>query len=175
MILDQPIIESPTSKSLKDSAAQIKSREFVYLARFADTLNRYIDMVVLRDHDNRIEWSILSIIVAKGGSATPTQLAKETYRSMHSMTRFIDSLVRKGFVVRADLAHDRRIVNISITKLGLERLMKSLTLIDKSCQPILNQLSMGERNTYVDLTKTLQKYIFKEVNNLTSENNKQIQ
>jgi DNA-binding MarR family transcriptional regulator len=153
----------PSSENLKELENEIRSKEIVYISRFADIFNRHLEVILHTNNDSRVEWAILSLLIVRGGNLTHTQLAKEIFRSKHSITRFIDSLTQKGFVVRTQKEGDRRTVNIQITQSGLDNVRNKLPHLDKSWEPVLTQMSQEEKSTYIELTRKLNKAILQQI------------
>ena len=63
------------------------------------------------------EWAILLILWSKG-EQTPTALADVTFRDRTTITRLIDQMVKKQFVVREHDEKDRRRVLIKASEKG---------------------------------------------------------
>lgn len=76
------------------------------------------------------EWAILLILWSKG-EQTPTALADVTFRDRTTITRLIDQMVKKQFVVREHDEKDRRRVLIKASDKG-EALKDELVPIAKS-------------------------------------------
>lgn len=76
------------------------------------------------------EWAILLILWSKG-EQTPTALADVTFRDRTTITRLIDQMVKKQFVVREHDEKDRRRVFIKASDKG-EALKDELVPIAKS-------------------------------------------
>ena len=64
------------------------------------------------------EWAILLILWSKG-EQTPSALADMTFRDRTTITRLIDQMVKKQFVVREHDEKDRRRVLIKASEKGL--------------------------------------------------------
>ncbi|MEP2947357.1 MAG: MarR family transcriptional regulator [Lentilitoribacter sp.] len=76
------------------------------------------------------EWAILLILWSKG-EQTPTALADVTFRDRTTITRLIDQMVKKQFVVREHDEKDRRRVLIKASGKG-QALKDELVPIAKS-------------------------------------------
>lgn len=76
------------------------------------------------------EWAILLILWSKG-EQTPTALADVTFRDRTTITRLIDQMVKKQFVVREHDEKDRRRVLIKASDKG-QALKDELVPIAKS-------------------------------------------
>lgn len=80
-----------------------------------------------RAFDNRLEphgltaatWCAM-MALAENGSLTQKQLAEILALENPTVTRTIDRLVEKGFVLRQEVPHDRRYYRISLTEKGNE-------------------------------------------------------
>ena len=90
---------------------------FIYTA---DIISRYLDFSLSKYPIGRTGFAILHHLVLNGGTITPTDLSKRVFRSKYAMTRMIDDLEKRGFVIREALNRDRRKREVSITKEGLE-------------------------------------------------------
>jgi len=100
-------MELPSEKEIEDVAKAIKAMEFSYLSRFADTINRYHEITLNKEGINRLQWGAMSLLIVRGGSLTPTRLARLMFRSKHSITKVIDSL-EKADLVRRSRTQDSR-------------------------------------------------------------------
>lgn len=76
------------------------------------------------------EWAILLILWSKG-EQTPSALADVTFRDRTTITRLIDQMVKKQFVVREHDEKDRRRVLIKASEKG-QALREELVPIAKS-------------------------------------------
>lgn len=76
------------------------------------------------------EWAILLILWSKG-EQTPSALAEVTFRDRTTITRLIDQMVKKQFVVREHDEKDRRRVLIKASDIG-QALKDELVPIAKS-------------------------------------------
>jgi len=60
--------------------------------------------------------------IAKSGSPSTGAVARDVMVSQATVTRIIDRLVRAGLVLREKCSNDKRVVNVSLTDVGRERL-----------------------------------------------------
>ncbi|MDE2940718.1 MAG: MarR family transcriptional regulator [Chloroflexota bacterium] len=70
---------------------------------------------------------------------TATQLAKVLPTDPARISRLVNGLVEKGFLFRRRLRNDRRIVMLSLTDAGRDRLLES----DRAIQEFFNLLTAG--------------------------------
>ena len=73
------------------------------------------------------EWALLLVLWSKGSQA-PSTLSEETIKDRTTVTRLIDGLVKKGFVIRTENPTDRRRSDISLTLAGTELKAKLLPI-----------------------------------------------
>src|SRR3990172_3109353 len=112
----------------KDIQAQAKDLRYDNLLSFAytaDTMHRYLDIVLSKYAIKQTYYNILHSLITRGGVMTPTELSKRVYRSKHAITRAVDTLEREGLVAREGIGIDRRTRKVAITKKGLEAVKKS--------------------------------------------------
>lgn len=98
------------------------------------------------------QWAILNAIYHNPG-ASQTDLAHSCLKDKTNVTRILDLLVKKGYVIRNISINDRRIYSITLTDLGecvLEQLIDISDLANKVSISDLN------RDEYLELVRTLQ-------------------
>lgn len=134
------------SAEVERVAKEVRAREFPRLLNFIDIVNRFVD-INLMDKTGWLKNSALSFLIIRGGTLTPTELARLMLRSKHYMTKLIDSFEKNGLAVRERTSKDRRTIQIRITPAGLEYLMKVMTNNDWMEQEIMSCLNKSEVET----------------------------
>jgi DNA-binding MarR family transcriptional regulator len=112
-------------EEIEKVSSQIRRMQFPRLFVFADVVSRYSETVL----KNKVSWlrtNALLFIITRGGSLTPTQLARILLRSNYSVTKLIDGLEKDGLVQRQPNGNDRRSINIKVTSEGLIYVMSNL-------------------------------------------------
>jgi len=150
-------MELPDQKEIEDIATTIKSMEFPYLARLADTINRFHEITLKKEGVNRLQWGAMSLLIVRGGCLTPTQLARLMFRSKHSITKVIDSLEKDGFAIRDRTGTDRRTIHVRITSHALDYITQVFSRGTDPSQPVLSCLDKSERKVLIDLVQRLQR------------------
>ena len=150
-------MELPDEKTIEEVAKAIKSMEFSYLARFADTINRYHEITLNKEGVNRLQWGAMSLLIVRGGCLTPTQLARLMFRSKHSITKVIDSLEREGFVLRDRVGQDRRTIQVRITSAALDYMKRVFSSGTDPSQKVLSAIDENDRVVLMDLVQKLQR------------------
>lgn len=99
------------------------------------------------------QWAILNAVYHNPG-ASQTDLALSCLKDKTNVTRILDLLVKKNYVVRNIDLNDRRIYNITLTDLGESVLEK---LVNISVNVNMTFISDMNRDAYLELVHTLRK------------------
>jgi len=137
---------------------------------FTDIVNRFVAIHL----DEKSDWlknSALSFLITRGGSLTPTELARLMLRSKHYMTKLIDNFEKDGLAVRERASKDRRTIQVKITPAGLEYIMKTLIDNDWMEKEVLSCLDEGEIRTLRTLIQKLRSKMVAMANERSSINN----
>ena len=143
----------PAKREIENAAKELRSREFLYLASFADIINRYMDIRFKKL--NRLRYGVLSLLITRGGSLTHTRLARLLFRSKHSVTKVIDSLEEEGLVIRDPATTDRRVVNVRITSTGINYVIRTFKYGDMITEEAMSCLKNNELKTLKTLIEKL--------------------
>ena len=149
--------ELPNNNEIESTARVLKAREFLYLAAFADIINRYVDIMFRKDKISRLRNGVLQLLIARGGSLTPTRLGRLMFRSKNSMTKVIDNLEKDGLVIRERVDKDRRVVNVKITSDGLNFVIQSLSAGDELTGEVMSSLDENERKVMIDMVQRMRR------------------
>ena len=147
------------SSEINDIANTIRSKQFLYIVRFADILTRYSEITF----GNPLRYAALSVLITRGGHLTPTELAKLMFRSKHSITKIIDALEKEGMAVRVRGKKDRRVIHVKITSYGLEQVRKNMDRGDEIVKEILSSVTRDEMKTLLGLVGKVQKSVVKKM------------
>jgi DNA-binding MarR family transcriptional regulator len=158
----------PGSTEIKDVGKAIKSREFTYIANFADVVNRFVDILLFgKESIFRLRWGAMSFLIVKGGSLSPSQLSQLLFRSKNSITKVVDSLEKDGLIIRTRVNKDRRTIRIKITLTGLEFVKQTLLKGDILTQEVLSCLSKDERKVLVNLIRKMRRTMIGKILNIS--------
>jgi DNA-binding MarR family transcriptional regulator len=113
------------SNDIQILAKDLRYDNLLHFASTADTMHRYLDIVLVKYAIKQTYYNILHSLITRGGVMTPTELSKRVYRSKHAITRAVDTMEREGLVVREGIGIDRRTRKVAITRKGLEAVKKS--------------------------------------------------
>lgn len=97
------------------------------------------------------QWTILNAVYHNLG-ASQTDLARACLKDKTNVTRILDLLVKKGYVVRNIDLNDRRIYSITLTNLGESVLEQLINISDNANKVFISGLN---RDEYLELVRTL--------------------
>jgi DNA-binding MarR family transcriptional regulator len=109
---------------------------------------------LIKDNDLNItteQWAILNAVYHNPG-ASQTDLARACLKDKTNVTRILDLLVKKGYVVRNIDLNDRRIYSITLTDLGESVLEQLINISDNANKVFISGLN---RDEYLELVSTL--------------------
>lgn len=106
---------------------------------------------VLKPHDLSLEqFNVLRILRGQNGNPLNLQdVQQRMVNKMSNTTRLVDKLILKDFVKRMQCANNRRKIELSITKSGLDKLLELDQRIDtteKQATAALNPIELKELN-----------------------------
>ncbi len=93
------------------------------------------------------------------GALTVGDLANKMYLSISTVTRVVDQLVKKGYVLREEDAKDRRVHLSKLTEAGETIYQKSWENIFNSEKTILENFQPEQREMLIDFLKKLNKSV----------------
>lgn len=147
----------PKDSDLKVLAERLRHRPFLYLSSLGDMLGRFQESILKVP----LRFTALSLLIRRGGSLTPTELAKLMLRSKHSITNIIDGLENEGYIVRDRDNQDRRVVNIKITTDGLRHMQEKVYNENPIITNMMSCLNEKETEQLLDYIKRLRKELIK--------------
>lgn len=118
---------------------------------------------LISDKFQNISINDMHIIEAIGIGAPKkmSEIAKSMKVTVGTLTTAMNSLVKKGYVLREKGSKDRRVVFISLSELGQEAYAKHTRFHDKMVQAVMKSLDEDEIEVLVKALKDLSVY-FKE-------------
>ncbi|MBB5778475.1 MarR family transcriptional regulator [Nonomuraea jabiensis] len=101
------------------------------------------------------EFETLHRLVARDGSATPSELAADLLLSPAGMTGRLDTLERAGLVRRVRSTEDRRRVDVELTSKGHDLWMDAMTIRGEVEADLVNTLPPADQALLDGLLKRL--------------------
>lgn len=102
------------------------------------------------------EWVILRELFSGDEKTSPSALSEMTGLTRGAVSKLIDRLIRKNFIVRAEFAGDRRFQEIRLTPAGKKIVPKLATLADQNDDHFFGGLSVSEKSTLTKILKKLE-------------------
>ena len=90
------------------------------------------------------------------GPMSPSELGDRLIVTRATVTGLLDSLERRGFVLRSPNPADRRSLLVEITPLGLEVIQQVRTIVHRNETAWMSALSDAELRAYIDLLQRIQ-------------------
>lgn len=105
----------------------------------------------LKNNGIKISMSEMHILenIRKSESKTMTDVARLQMITLGSMTVAINTLVRKGYVVRTKDANDKRIVRLSLTELAHDALQIHDRFHEEIIDTVVNDLQLDNEATLI--------------------------
>ena len=91
---------------------------------------------------------------------TPTNISKRVYRSKHAITRSIDILEKDNLVKREPSGDDRRSINVTVTKKGINLVKKTLPDLQRASSVATSCLSKEQVEELGNLSRKLRKWLW---------------
>ncbi|MFI7634365.1 MarR family winged helix-turn-helix transcriptional regulator [Nonomuraea sp. NPDC049400] len=129
----------------------IVTRLQVLVKHLAHTKEAALKEVGMQD----FEFETLHRLVARDGSATPSELAADLLLSPAGMTGRLDTLERSGLVRRVRSTEDRRRVDVELTSKGHDLWMDAMTIRAEVEADMANALSPADQAVLDGLLKRL--------------------
>jgi len=108
-----------------------------------------------REESNLTDCSFLHMhtlhYVEENGSANMKEIAQFLHITPPSATSVVNSLVKRGFIVRAGSDADRRSIRLQVTKTGQKLLHDSFQRIMATVEENINKLSETEKKAFLSI------------------------
>jgi DNA-binding MarR family transcriptional regulator len=101
------------------------------------------------------QWTLLRVLYSSNGLSL-VEIAQIIGVDKSSISRMIERLVQRGFVLRND-GKDRRSVNVSLTNGGKSLVLKLTKLADENEATFFKSLSEDKRHNLINTIKSLLK------------------
>lgn len=142
-------------EEIKQSKPRSPSQEaYIALVRTADDAKRFATRALEPEGVTLQQYNVLRILRGSGEYGLPTlAIAERMVERTPGVTRLIDRMERKGWVVRERCSEDRRRVWCRITERGLAllgRLDAPFTEIDSTLSDVLDPSEIAELLGYLD-------------------------
>jgi DNA-binding MarR family transcriptional regulator len=117
--------------------------------------HRYFARQIAELHLTVPQFFTLSTLFARGGESSMGDLARETQQVSATMTGIIDRLSRANYVERHRDEHDRRLVQVVLTRRGYELIEKALAQASQSLRAVLDNMEPQKRQVIAEFMDML--------------------
>jgi DNA-binding MarR family transcriptional regulator len=155
-------MSTPSPDEIERVNSRIRSLQMPRIIAFADVVNRYTQIIL----KNKVSWlraSALIFLITRGGSLTPSQLARIMLRSNYSITKLIDGLEKDGLVMRRPDGRDRRSINVEVTSEGLDYVTSSLSKTVMPEQELKSWLNKDELENLAPAIRKLRDRLIEKI------------
>ena len=147
------------ARRLRIQANDLKFDNFLSFIYTFEIVNKYLDNELKKCGLNRTQMNILHILIARGGTLTPTELSRRITRSKHATTRAVDSLETLGLTRSAGTRSDRRLRRVTITEKGLDLVEQTMSLRHKIGSQAMQCLNQDEAEAFQTILKRFRKHV----------------
>ncbi len=132
--------------NIDNSLGFIVAKTHYYMKTYFSKLIKDIDINITTE-----QWALLNAVYRNPG-ASQTDLARSCLKDKTNVTRILDLLVKKEYVVRNINLSDRRIYSITLTDLGESILKQLINISDNANEAFISDLN---RDEYLELVRAL--------------------
>ncbi len=147
------------AKRLRVQANDLRFDNFLSFIYTFEIVNKYLDNELREFGLNRTQMSILHILIARGGTLTPTELSRRITRSKHATTKAVDSLDMLGLTKSARTKRDRRLRKVSITERGLDLVEQTMSLRHTIGSQAMQCLDQEEAESFQTILRRFRKHV----------------
>ena len=137
----------------------VKFDSLLLLLYAAEVVSRYMESRLKEFGHDQTRLNILYLLVANGGTLTPTEISEKVYRSKHAITRAIDILEKAELVTRERSPSDRRSINVVISEKGVDLVRRSLPQVQQASAVATSCLTTQQVEELKSTTRKLRHWI----------------
>ncbi len=117
----------------------------------------FLNELVKNNIDLTPEQYLLIDLLWDNGKMTQQEIANEMQKDKNSITKLIDGLQKKGYVIRQADSEDRRKNLVLVTEMGQKQKTEVTRIAINAVDQILNGIPTDELNAVVDVLSKLNK------------------
>ena len=151
----------PLIEILNDQHNDISVRNTDSLLTIYSLIHKLFDVGYHKTGLNRTQVMILSYMLGKGGSVTPSELIKVVDRSDNAISKSLDNLDALGFTESKHSDTDRRIRSVSVTEKGLDKVEEFLPIRSRLFKKVTSPLTREEQERLDPILTKIMNYLFK--------------
>lgn len=126
-----------------------------YLLKVSHSLMHDYADEVFTDHDvSFIQWIVL-MKLQEGIAVTASDLCRKMFHDNGAITRMLDQLEDRGYLVRQRSQEDRRVVQLTLTEAGHEKVNELTPQVVEKLNEVLQPFSPSEFAEFIRLLEKL--------------------
>lgn len=133
------------------------------ILRSADVLSRYLEIELAKYGSSPIRFAVMNALFVHGGTMTPTDISKWTFRTKHTITSMLKVLEKAELIRREANKSDRRSVDIVITEKGWNASDRMIPVAEHMSRKALKCFDDNQLEILENLLKELRKSLFKQM------------
>lgn len=135
------------------------------LTRFTNAMKRWevIELRKIASRPTRLD--VLNALFAHGGMMSHHALTRWTFHSSHGLTAMVDTLESEGLVKRGPSLTDRRSVDVSLTKEGMQYIASVISHARGMSQRLLACLNDEEVKTFYSFLRRVREHLREQIDN----------
>lgn len=137
-------------KQKKLKASELKSHIGYHLRVVSNAVSHSFARKLLASDVTVAEWVILREMYAGDEQTSPSVVAELTGLSRGAVSKLIDRLLHKGFVMRTESSEDRRYQEIKLTASAVKLVPKLASIADENDENFFSILSRSERKALIN-------------------------
>lgn len=147
------------AREIRDMQEIVKFDSLLLLMYAAEVVSRYMEMKMKEFGHDQTRLNILYLLVASGGTLTPTEISEKVYRSKHAITRAIDILEKAELVTRERSSSDRRSIDVTVSEKGVDLVRRSLPKVQQASAIATSCLTSQQVEDLKTTTRKLRHWI----------------
>jgi len=108
------------AKSIANESVTQSTDTFSLIREVSDLIRKYTAIYTSTKPATTSGYNVLRSLVTNGGELTATEISNYVFRSRYTVTRLVDTLEKRGLVVRKPSIKDRRKKAVQVTRKGLD-------------------------------------------------------
>lgn len=131
-----------------------------WIARTYKMMDCYMESVLIENNISitKQQWFVLNLVQTNDG-INQNELAVFINRDKTSVTRFVSTLLKRGFLEKKNCLKDKRANTLHITKSGLQIVKETTPIVKEAVLKLQNELSTEEIKLAISSLKKIQEKI----------------
>ena len=143
--MDECLLDESLGFQINVTANALRNGFSQFLKPYSIAPEQFATMVMLKENPN----------------VTQTEMAKKLFKDKTTITRMIDSLIKKDFITKEQVKDDRRAYHIKLSIKGLNTIEEVSELVEPKIKAQKALFKEEEIKNFLEILKKLQNFKFK--------------